>query len=108
MARTLTLDERVRPSPVLTAGEDPQGDCTGEQSKQPVSMFYLFMAALSLVAERRGYSPAVVHEPLIAEASPVMEHRFLGIQTSVVVARGLRSSGSQAPKAQAQWLWCMG
>ena len=40
----------------------------------------------------------MVHEPLIAEAPSVMEHRFLGIQTSVVVARGLRSSGSQALK----------
>ena len=38
----------------------------------------------------------MVHELLVAEASLVTEHRFLGMQTSEVVEHGLGSCSSQA------------
>ena len=81
---------------MLTAGGGPQGDCTGGRANRLFQCFIYLWLHRVFVAERRGCSLVVVHELLIAEASLVMEHRFLGIRTSVVVARGLRSCGSQA------------
>ena len=49
-----------------------------------------------LVGGEWGYSPGVVCGPLTAVASPVVEHRLLGVQASVVEARGLRTCPSRA------------
>lgn len=78
---TLTLDERVRPSPVLTAGGGPRGTALEAEQTACFNVLFIYGCTSLYLLKRRGYSPAVVHEPLIAEASPVMEHRFLGIQT---------------------------
>ena len=43
-----------------------------------------------------GYSLVAVHRFLIAVASLVPEHWFLGLQASIVVARGLRICSSWA------------
>ena len=53
-------------------------------------IYYLFLCwvfsaacRLSLVAVRSGYSLVVVHEPLIAVASLIVEHRLQRMQASV-------------------------
>ena len=57
---------------------------------------WVFIAAcrLSLVAARSGYSLVVVHEPLIAAASLIVEHRLQRMQASVAAVCGLCSCGS--------------
>ena len=52
-------------------------------------------AGISLVVESGGYSLVAVRGLLTVEASLVVEHRLWGTGTSVVVARGLSSCGSQ-------------
>ena len=48
----------------------------------------------SLVAESGGYSLVAVRGLLTVATSLVAEHRFWGMQASVVVASGLQSTGS--------------
>ena len=65
---------------------------------------YLFLAALGLPCWTRAFSSCgergllfvAVQGLLIAVASLVVEHRALGAQASVVVARGLSNCGSWA------------
>ena len=58
-----------------------------------------------------GYSPAAVCRLLAALASPVADHGLQSTQASVVVARGLRTCGSQAPERRlgscGTWAWLL-
>ena len=55
---------------------------------------------LSLVAASGGYSLVLVCGFLIAAASLLAEHRFYGLQASVIAARGLSSCDSRARKCR--------
>ena len=87
-------------------GEDPRRTALEAERTACFNVLFIYGCTES-VAERRGYSLVVVHELLIAEASLVTEHRFLGMWTSEVRtwAWKLWLPGSGA---QAQRLWCMG
>ena len=62
----------------------------------------------SLVAESGGYSLVAVRGLLTVATSLVAEHRFWGMQASVVVASGLQSTGSVVVMLGLVALWHVG
>ena len=90
------VSSSVRKSDVWTIG--PQHPCFPSHMAAFVFWTYLIMYIYFWLrwAPVAVHGPAlcVVHRLLIAEASPVEEHRLKGPQASVVVAQGFWSTGS--------------
>ena len=57
-------------------------------------LFWVFIAGFSLVVASRGYSLIAVHKLLTAVAYFIVEHGVSGAWASIVLARGLQTTGS--------------